>query len=222
MSAAVLFDLFETLVTERDATPTRASSLGERLGLDGRAFRTAWRPQRLRVIRGQVSFANALVEIGVELGHSIDLGTVHDLREERCREKAALFETFDPDALLVIRHLRDRGFKLAVVSNCFAEDVQAWSRCDAAALFDVSVFSFDVGSAKPESRIYREATQRLDVEPADAVFVGDGGDDELLGAEKAGLRAAQATWFRGEIVGLPARIPRLSSWQAVLELVTAG
>jgi putative hydrolase of the HAD superfamily len=84
------------------------------------------------------------------------------------------------------------------------------------------VFSFEVGTAKPEPRIYLEALQRLGVEGSNAVFIGDGADDELLGAERTGLRAAQAAWFRGELAGLPPHIPRLSSWPAVFELVTGG
>lgn len=222
MITAVLFDLYETLVTERDALPTRASSLGKRLGLDNDAFRKAWKPQRSKVIRGEVSFAGALVEVGMQLGYALNPAIVRGLCDERCRDKSALFESFHPDALTVIRQLRDQGMKLAVVSNCFAEDAQGWPRCAAAHWFDTAVFSFEVGAAKPEPRIYLEATQRLEVDPSEAVFVGDGGDDELLGAKRAGLRSAQAAWFGGERADLPAPIPRLSSWHALLELVAAG
>jgi putative hydrolase of the HAD superfamily len=168
-----------------------------------------------------VSFADALRHVGATLGRTLDFTVVHSLCEERRLEKAAVFERFDPEAIAMLRELRDRGLKLAVVSNCFPKDVEAWPRCSGAQWFDTSVFSFDVGAAKPEPQIYLEAVQRLGIESAEAVFVGDGGDDELLGAERAGLRAAQATWYRGELAGVPARIPRLSSWRAVLELAAA-
>ena len=79
-----------------------------------------------------------------------------------------------------------------------------------------------MGAAKPEPEIYLEATSRLGVSPAEALFVGDGGDDELPGAERAGLRSAHAAWFRGEVAGLPASVPRLQGWSAVLDLVAAG
>jgi len=222
MITAVLFDLYETLVTERGTNAVRASSLGPRLGLDATAFRKAWKSQRPRVIRGRLSFADALIDIGTQLGQPVDPDIVLGLCEERVREKSALFGRLDPGAVAALRHLGNRGVKLAVVSNCCAEDVEAWPRCVAAPCVDVSVFSFEVGVAKPEPAIYLEALRRLDVESRHAVFVGDGGDDELLGAERAGLHAAHATWFRGELVGLPPHIPRLSSWQAVLELATAG
>jgi putative hydrolase of the HAD superfamily len=221
-SRGVLFDLFETLVTERHAPPARASSLGPRLGIDAGVFRGAWKAQRGRVTRGQLTFADALREIGEALGRRLDADLVLALSNERRVQKAAVFQRFDPVALGVLRQLRDRGCSLAVVSNGFAEDVEAWPRCRAAECFDTSVFSFEVGAAKPEPHIYLEAMQRLGVEAPNALFVGDGGDDELLGAERAGLRAAQATWFRGELAGLPRHIPRLSSWSQVLELATAG
>jgi putative hydrolase of the HAD superfamily len=222
MITAVLFDLFETLLTERDAVPVRASSLGEVLGLDRAVFREAWKHQRPRVIRGELSFAAALMEIAAQQGHTVNRMVVRRLCEDRIRQKSALFEQFGPDVLAIIRRLRTQGIKLAIVSNCFAEDVQAWPTCAAARWFDAAIFSFNVGAAKPERAIYQEAINRLGAEAAETLFVGDGGDDELLGARRAGLRTAQAAWFRGELPGTPASIPCLKAWSAVLELVAAG
>lgn len=218
----MLFDLYETLVTERGIAPVRASSLGERLGLDAAAFRLAWKPQRIRVLRGQVSFGAALHEVAASLGQPADAATVRTLSHERRTEKAALFDRFDPEALGVLCRLRDRGIRLAVVSNCFPEDVAAWPGCPAASCFDATAFSFEVGAVKPEAPIYLHALQRFGVAPDAAWFVGDGGDDELPGARRAGLHAAQAGWFRDELPGLPAGIPRLTSWAAVAHLPTAG
>jgi FMN phosphatase YigB (HAD superfamily) len=222
MFDAILFDLYETLVTERGTMPGRASSFGPRLGLDDVAFRKAWKPQRARVVRGELSFADALCEVGASLGCRVDPAAVHTLSDERRREKAGLFARFDREALSVVRQLRERGVKLALVSNCFPEDVEAWPTSQAAQWFDAAVFSFEVGAAKPDARIYLEAVRRLHGEPDTTLYVGDGGDEELLGAERVGLRAAQASWFRGELAGLPATVPRLSSWQALLQLATAG
>ena len=219
---AILFDLYETLVTERDSSPARASSLGSRLGIDAKAFRAAWKPQRRRIIRGEISFAGALLEIGTALGRTVEPGLARALSNERQLEKSALFGRLAADALATLRELRHCGYKLAVVSNCFAEDVEAWPACPAAGCFDATVFSCAVGSAKPEPRIYLVATRLLGVEPINAAFIGDGGDDELVGAERAGLRAAQAAWFRGELADLPSHIPRLSSWPAVLAFAKTG
>jgi HAD superfamily hydrolase (TIGR01509 family) len=153
-------------------------------------------------------------------GRTLDSSVVRGLSEERRIEKAAVFQTIGTDAMEILRQLRRLGCKLAVVSNCFPEDIEAWPRCSASECFDASVFSFEVGAAKPELEIYCAAMRRLGVDGSKTVFIGDGEDDELLGAERAGMRAAQATWFRGELAGLPPHIERLSAWPSVLELVT--
>ncbi len=154
MIKAILFDLYETLVTERGTTPVRASSLGNALGLDPTAFRPIWKKLRYRVVRGELSFASALTEVGVQLGIAVDPAVVRGICAGRVREKASLFQQINPDLVTVIGRLHDQGTKLAVVSNCFAEDVAAWPSCAVAPWFDAAVFSFEVGAAKPEAAIY--------------------------------------------------------------------
>ena len=39
--------------------------------------------------------------------------------------------------------------------------------------------------------------RRMGIQPEATVYVGDGGDDELAGAERVGLRACRAAWFGG-------------------------
>ena len=53
------------------------------------------------------------------------------------------------------------------------------------------MFSCSVGFSKPDPRIYAVAAGELGVEPADCLFVGDGANDELPGAERAGMTAVQ-------------------------------
>jgi putative hydrolase of the HAD superfamily len=42
---------------------------------------------------------------------------------------------------------------------------------------------------KPDARIYHLALDQLGIEPGEAIFVGDGANDELAGAERVGMRA---------------------------------
>ena len=61
MITAVLFDLFETLITESGIQATRASSLATTLGLEKDAYRKEWKMRRPSIVRGQMSFAEALM-----------------------------------------------------------------------------------------------------------------------------------------------------------------
>jgi putative hydrolase of the HAD superfamily len=76
-----------------------------------------------------------------------------------------------------------------LITVCSEDVPDVWSETVFADVFDATVFSCSVGLRKPDPRIYRIACEELDVEPEDAVFVGDGANDELAGAERVGMRA---------------------------------
>ena len=95
----------------------------------------------------------------------------------------------------MVRELRARHVTLGVISNCFSEGASAWSTWPLAREFESRVFSCEAGLAKPDPEIYRKAMRELGVEAETTVYVGDGGDDELAGAQRAGLRAFRAQWF---------------------------
>lgn len=59
--------------------------------------------------------------------------------------------------------------------------------------FDVSIAAHQFGSAKPDPAIFRHACEALQVEPAEAVYVGDDPLLDVEGAQKAGLRGV---WLR--------------------------
>jgi putative hydrolase of the HAD superfamily len=224
MINAVLFDLFETLITESPVRPRRASSLGESLGLERDAFRAEWKNRRPRVMLGRLSFAEALADICRTLTGTVDVGAVQRLCDQRALEKAAAFAHSSDEVAALVTDLADHHVALGVISNCFEEDVRAWSAWPLARKFRCAMFSFAAGVAKPEAEIYRRAVRELGVQPSTTLFVGDGGDDELVGAEQAGLRAYRATWFNADRRhGRPeSGTPDLASCHDVLRIVGAG
>jgi putative hydrolase of the HAD superfamily len=92
-----------------------------------------------------------------------------------------------PDAVTVLRSLRRRGLRTAVVSDCTPELAEFWPELPIAALVNARVFSTEERRHKPHPRMYAAATARLDVEPASCLYVGDGGSHELSGAAAAGM-----------------------------------
>jgi len=191
----ILFDLYETLVTESGTRPPGVSSLAPALGCDREAFRRHWKDSRPAVTIGRLSFREALSDITATLGNPADAVTLERLREQRVRTKTAPFEQIEDQVVAMLDGLRRRGLRLGVVSNCCAEDVAAWAHSPLASRVDCTAFSFELGLMKPDPEIYREAVRRLRADVSETWFIGDGGDDELLGAERAGLRAFRAPWF---------------------------
>jgi FMN phosphatase YigB (HAD superfamily) len=195
MVKAVLFDLFETLITESATRPPGVSSLARELGCERQAFRQQWKALRPSVTIGRVSFGQALSGIATGLGGHADDVDLKRLCDQRIRVKAEPFAHIEDLILTTIDYLRSRDLRLGVISNCFAEDVVAWPQCSLASRFDCTVFSCEVGLAKPDREIYLQATRRLRVDASETWYIGDGADDELSGATAAGLRAFKALWF---------------------------
>jgi HAD superfamily hydrolase (TIGR01509 family) len=92
-------------------------------------------------------------------------------------------------AVDTLRRLRADGYRVGLITVC-TEDVELlWPESEFAGLFDAEVFSNAVGLSKPDPRIYLHCCELLGVEPAEALFVGDGANDELAGAERVGMRS---------------------------------
>jgi HAD superfamily hydrolase (TIGR01509 family) len=191
---AVVFDLYETLVTELDVPVRRASSLASQLGVDERAYKREWNALRPQIILGRFTFCEALKQIVATLDGVVDEAVLEGLRAERVVQKAEVLRKIEADILGAVRELRGRRLKLCLVTNAFAEDVAGWDDSPLRPFFDVAVFSYAVRLAKPDPAIYLEACRALDVAPQRALFVGDG-VDEVAGAGVAGLAASRALWF---------------------------
>jgi putative hydrolase of the HAD superfamily len=92
-----------------------------------------------------------------------------------------------PDVLPVLRDLRQRGLKLAIVSNW---DASLQSHCDdlgLTPLFDTIVGSLAVGYEKPDPRIFAVALERMQERADQVVHVGDIYVSDVVGARRAGI-----------------------------------
>jgi HAD superfamily hydrolase (TIGR01509 family) len=221
MINTVLFDLFETLITESHYRPTRASSLGPALGLERDAYRKEWKARRPRIVVGKLSLTEALTEVCEALAGTANKAAIQDICQQRIREKAAAYAAADKQVTTLVTELDRRGVRLGVVSNGFKEDVLGWPDCSLAPAFHCTAFSCEEGVAKPAPEIYLRALHRLAARPETTVYIGDGGDNELAGAEEAGLRACRAAWFVPTSPG-QRPWPQLARCADVLNLVAAG
>jgi HAD superfamily hydrolase (TIGR01509 family) len=85
--------------------------------------------------------------------------------------------------------LRQAGLRLGVVSNSDGRVEEALEAAGLLAYFDVVIDSARVGVEKPDPRIFHAALSALNVSPADALFVGDLYEVDILGARAAGMDA---------------------------------
>jgi putative hydrolase of the HAD superfamily len=193
---AVLFDLFSTLVPGGSDAHRRAVTkrMGEVLGVDpeayAQAFFAAW-PERFAGSLGDL--AGTVRAIAVRVGGSPSDAQVSRAGELRRSMTAGLIAQVSTDTLAVLDKLRADGWPLGLVSNTTAESPDRFRDSPLAARFDATAFSSELGVAKPDPAIYRAACEALGVDPAACVYVGDGADRELAGAEALGMRAIRTT-----------------------------
>jgi putative hydrolase of the HAD superfamily len=183
---AVIFDLWQTLVPwPVEGAQRMYEGLAEHFGADPDRFRELWlRGRREREVGPMVPHLRTLAD---ELGFEGDVAAAMTIRRNWTLEHLVP----RPDAVPTLTELRRRGHRLGMISACTEEVPDVWGQTPFGGLFDSAVFSCSVGVSKPHPRIYEVCCEELGVEPADCLFVGDGANDELPGAERAGLTALQ-------------------------------
>ena len=188
---AVVFDLFNTLTAPVDDVEFRASvrAMGLAAGVNPDAFVRGW----FDVWRQQLDGTLGTTEAGVRwVGEAMRvevaqarIGRAVQVRREFSRQ------ALRPrgDAVATLRQVRRMGVRTALLSNCTADVPDLWPSLPYAELIDEPLFSCVEGLVKPDSGLYQRACERLGVGPSACIYVGDGDDRELTGADQAGMRA---------------------------------
>lgn len=197
---AVVFDLFHTLVDPEDHRPSehhRGAHVADLLGIAPRPFVRWWDELEEERTRGRTPPNPELLRLAAyEAGVDVPPQRLASADREYGRFQDLAIRQPRPTLVDIARQLRDRGHRLGLLSNAERRDTRSWVDSPLAPLFDAAVFSCDLGAVKPEPEMYRTVLDTLGVGPADAVYVADGGSDELTGAVQAGFgQVIAARWF---------------------------
>jgi len=191
-----LIDAYDTIL-DCDFTPLR-HGVPSLAGIPVQTWDDEYRRVHTMLNDGRLSKAEAFGQILARCGIPDADGLVAEmvLRDrELLRANARLFD----DVLPFLLRLRDRGVKIAIVSNCTENTRPVLADLGVAALADAVVLSCEVGAAKPAPEIFRFALDRLGVTADAAVFIDDQ-PGYCAGSVAVGIRAVQIV--RGELDGL--------------------
>ena len=193
-TTAVVFDLFHTLTAIESSwgqgLPFTSALLGvdtdawlDQLHLHSRERLTGEEQDPVRIVR----------DLARAIDPAIPDAAIEAAVANRIRRFAAAVTDVPEETTTVLRDLKSSGKKLGLISNADVMEVAAWDESPLAALFDVVVLSCEVGLVKPERAIYGLCLRRLGVAADEAIFVGDGGSDELRGARDVGMTTVMIT-----------------------------
>ncbi len=163
---AVVFDMGGVILRTVDGRPRErlAESLGiTRQDLETQVFAS---PSAIRAEVGEITAAEHWSNIFDTLG-------VVDGQQERFKQQYWAGDAIDEDLLAFIRALK-LDYKTGLLSNAWSEARSAVeSRFGRLDMFDVVVFSAEVGMRKPGAEIFALIMDRLQVKPPETLFVDD-------------------------------------------------
>ena len=191
---AVIFDMFETLVTLHSVPRYFGRNIAADLGADVDEFYPLWHETEEARSKGKMDFEESLYWIG-ERTHYAHPERIPEAVEKRHAFKTESLQKVEYRIVSLLRELKERGYKVALISNCFLEEAEAIRESVLAPCFDVMMLSCEQGVQKPEHAIFERCLAELSVAPEECLYVGDGGSQELETARSFGMKTLQAGWF---------------------------
>jgi putative hydrolase of the HAD superfamily len=192
---ACLVDAYDTIVTcDFSIIQNELSALS---GISPGTWQVEYGRIGALVSDGRISKAEAFARLLRAVGREARPGLVAELVRQDQELLLAHARLYD-DAIPFLQRLRDRGIKIAIVSNCAENTRPLLVKHGVDALADTLVLSCEVRSAKPAAEIFRCALDRLGVAAKAAVFVDDQ-PGYCAGSVAAGIRAVQIV--RSELDG---------------------
>ena len=190
---AVIFDMYETLVTQFCSSLYYGTEIARDLGLSPEEFLPGWRATEEARATGKLTFEDAMAE----LLHRHGLSGLHRrVVEKRIAIQADCFRHLHPGIEPMLTALRERGIRIGLITNCFSEEAKLIRESELFPCFDAHCLSWEEGVRKPDPAIFHECLEKLGVPAERCLYVGDGGSQELEAARALGMQAVQATWYR--------------------------
>lgn len=116
---------------------------------------------------------------------------------------------------LVLERLRERGYKLALVTNSARAFERTLADLDLPRHFDLMLFSVDIGYAKPSCELFHEVERRMGSFGIENLHVGTSLEEDFDGARASGW---QALLLRSDGKPVP-EVPQIDDLRWLLELL---
>ena len=188
---AVLFDLWGTLIYNIPLQ-TNYGEVAGAAGVKPEVLWKTWQKFADQALTGKIKTGEERAHLVLQsLGRSPEaIEIAAPMLAEFERKNRTCEIHFYPGVENMLATLRQKGYKTGLISNCnyltppLVEQLQLRDKMDAI------ILSCEVGTAKPQPEIYLMATNQLQVSPGECLYIGDGGDKELVGAKQVGLNTA--------------------------------
>ncbi len=191
---AVMFDFYGTLTVHSSAAARRSGTgrVAQVLGIPAdELFDTISSTFTERATGSCGDMLATMMWVAHRCGYHPSKAQLAAACATRSEVEAGFARMLRDDAVSTLCQVRERGLRVAVVSDCTHELPELWPTLPVAPLVDATVFSVLMGERKPHPTLYLTACERLGMAPSDVIYVGDGGSNELTGASSVGIESVR-------------------------------
>ena len=204
MIKAVIFDMYETLITLYESPLYFGSQIALDAGIEEDKFQRLWSVAEEDRTIGKITLEEILEKILKENGCYSESKIEYIVRKRiKCKEEA--FNHLHSEILPMLWSLKEKGILIGLISNCFSEESVVIKKSILYPFFDAVCLSFDEGMQKPDQAIFCRCIDKLNVQADECLYVGDGGSCELEAAKMIGMKAVQAVWYLKEGTNQPSK-----------------
>lgn len=204
MIKAVVFDMYETLITLYESPLYFGTQMALDAGIEEDKFQKLWSEAEEDRTIGNITLEEILEKILKENDCYSESKMEYIVRKRiKCKEEA--FEHLHAEILPMLRALKEKGILIGLISNCFSEESEVIKKSILYSFFDAVCLSFDEGMQKPDQAIFNRCLEKLNVQADECLYVGDGGSCELEAAKMLGMKAVQAVWYLKEGTNQPSK-----------------
>ena len=194
MIGAVIFDMFETLITHYRTPLYFSEEMAKDAGVDVDAFREYWRStEPLRTV-GELTFDKVIENILIK-NNAYNENTLNAIVAKRIETKKQCIASMHSGIIPMLDKLKSKGVKIGLISNCFSEEAAVIRESVLYPYFDAACLSYELGLKKPDPAIYHRALKMLELDADECLYIGDGGSGELQAALAVGMKPLQAMWY---------------------------
>ena len=204
MIKAVIFDMYETLITLYESPLYFGTQMAIDAGISEDRFQKLWVPSETDRTIGKISLEEILETI-LRQNKCYSESMLNFIVAKRIQTKEEAFHHLHKQIIPMLTLLKEKGILIGLISNCFSEEAMLIKKSILYPYFDAPCLSYEEGLQKPDIAIFQRCLDKLGVWANECLYVGDGGSYELETAEKLGMKAVQATWYLKENTMQPSK-----------------
>lgn len=219
MIKAVIFDMFETLITHYTSPLYFGAHIACDAEIPAEEFLPLWRKTEDDRTIGRYTVDEVISDILIQKNCYSEF-LVKLIMDKRKKSARTCFEDLHEEIIPMLSALKEQGLLIGLISNCYSEEAQVIRESVLFPYFDAVCLSYEEGIMKPDVEIYHRCVTKLGVRLEECMYVGDGGSYELETARALHMIPGQAVWYLKEAENHPRkRMPEFMQLETPMEVI---